>query len=145
MHTVIAIDYGVKRLGLAIGDLDTNVISSLGILLTHEFEQIYAIIESRKADIVLLGNPLMPNGSESIMSQRVGDFRQKLQQHLSIPIELIDERYTSIEYADIKNTNPRSKKKKKYIDDLSATSLINQWLHEKQTLNTGIDAKTECI
>jgi putative Holliday junction resolvase len=100
---VLGIDYGTKRVGLALGDPESGLVLALPVL-EHPGEdealvgRLAEIVRERDAAVVLLGDPLHASGEESAMSRRVAAVRAALQERLpDTPVELMDERRTSVE------------------------------------------------
>lgn len=99
---VLGIDYGTVRVGLALGDPESGLVLALPVL-AHPGEEpalitrLAEIARERDAAVVLLGNPLHVSGEESEMSRRVGLVRDALAAELNLPVELMDERRTSVD------------------------------------------------
>lgn len=96
---ILALDYGKARVGLAIGDTETKIALGKGIL--HGLSQnkliskIKAIVEFEKIDRVLVGLPLNMSGEPTDMTKEVQLFVDKLRNHISVPVQTMDERLTS--------------------------------------------------
>jgi putative Holliday junction resolvase len=99
--TVLAIDHGSKRVGLAIGSTDTGTAAPLKIL--HHggdaalIEDIKAVIKNEAVDQVIVGLPFSTDGSSSQQTEAVRAFAAKLEDALDVAVILEDERFSSRE------------------------------------------------
>ena len=134
---ILAIDYGSKRVGLAVSDalqmtanaFDTKMVKAgMGKL----FEEIAAICQQNSVVVIVVGKPLNMDGSEGDMIKRVRKFVEGLTQHLSLPIVLWDERLTSIQAQNaIRAYGKKPSQNKAAIDKLAATFLLQSFLDSR--------------
>ncbi len=98
---ILAIDYGKKRIGLAWVDTAIGVVLPYGVIESQnekgKSEKIIDLIRNEKTDRVVIGLPLGLSGEESEMSKQVQIFTEQLKSHISCPIDLVDERFSSAE------------------------------------------------
>ncbi|MBI2415721.1 MAG: Holliday junction resolvase RuvX [Candidatus Kerfeldbacteria bacterium] len=96
---LLCLDYGQARVGLAIGDTSTNIALGKGVLegLTQNrlIAKIKAIVNLEHIDRVIIGLPLNMAGAATAMTDEVQRFVEKLRNHLTIPVQTLDERLTS--------------------------------------------------
>jgi putative Holliday junction resolvase len=98
---ILAIDFGTKRLGLAISD--PLGVTAQGIptrertRLDADLEYVGRLVADNSVQRVIVGNPLSHAGGETAMSQRAASFAQKLRNRLPCSVELWDERMTSVQ------------------------------------------------
>ena len=96
---ILAVDYGAKRIGLAIADSELRVPLPFGIIESHKPEAIsrkfIELIKKEQIDKVVVGLPLGLDGKENENTRRVRGFVKELKKQIGIPIEFIDERFTS--------------------------------------------------
>jgi putative holliday junction resolvase len=93
---ILGIDYGEKRIGLALSDETQTFAKELGILSPKEFqEKIREYINEHQVAKIVLGWPLNMNGEETKTTLEVKKFKEKLEKIIDIPVNTIDERYTS--------------------------------------------------
>jgi putative Holliday junction resolvase len=135
INRILAIDYGQKRVGLALSDPlrifaypfktlinDANFLNTLTSILTEN-----------SVSIILLGYPLKENGERSSSTVLVEKFMDELKNITSLPIILRDERYTS-EMAKtriIESVPGRKKRRDKGLVDRNAASiLLQEYLEE---------------
>ena len=127
---ILAIDYGTRRMGLAVSD-------SLGItaqgLETLErknkradFGRLERTIREYQVREIVLGNPLRMSGEESTLSQKVAEFAEELRRRFHLPVHLWDERLTSAEANRLLREAELSIKKRAQAVDRMAAVLILQ-------------------
>jgi putative Holliday junction resolvase len=97
--TVLAFDYGTRRIGLAVGNSITASGQALLAITAKKdgshFTQIAARIAEWAPDRLVLGLPCHPDGAEHAMTAKARRFGQQLQGRFGIPLTWVDERYTS--------------------------------------------------
>ncbi len=130
---VLAIDYGTKRIGLAISDELRMLARPIGIIeqSANAIGDLLALIEKEQVGCVLLGLPTSLNGSDSEMTKQVRSFGEKLFAKLdllTIEHHFHDERLTSIMAAgNILNQGlPKNKRQQKYRHDEEAARIVLQ-------------------
>ena len=98
---ILAIDHGTKRIGLAVGSAETGTAAPLKVV-EHRgeaalIEDIKAVIAGERIDQVVVGLPLSKDGGASAQAEVVRAFTAKLEEALTIPVVLEDERLSSRE------------------------------------------------
>jgi putative Holliday junction resolvase len=119
----MAIDYGKKRVGIALSDplgvisqpLTTIKVKSQKAL----FGQILEIIQQSDVGLVIIGNPLSHKGEATKMSEQISRFMKQLKKITDIEIKLWDERFTS-QYAMNLMKEIKVKKQKDLVDQVAA-------------------------
>ncbi|WP_456325769.1 Holliday junction resolvase RuvX [Desulfonauticus submarinus] len=133
MGKILGIDYGLKRVGLAIGNEEYQMALPYMTLNKNDnktfFKNLKEVIEKENISKIVVGLPLYLNGEKSLTTTQVKNFAEKIKKMFSIPIYLIDERYTSFEAEKkISELNIKNKKKKKeIIDQISATLILESY------------------
>ena len=130
MGRVIGIDFGLKRIGLAISDANCKIALPLETVTTG-IEGVCKVIESRKKEIdsIVIGLPLLLSGIEGDMAKLVKNFGEKLFGRLQIPIQYIDERLSSkATDSALKEMQMKRKERSKIIDRGSAALLLQMYL-----------------
>jgi putative Holliday junction resolvase len=130
---IIGFDFGQKRIGVAIGN---NISKTAQALITinsasnnQKFEVIQKIIEEWQPISIVVGVPFNVDGSEHKVTNISKKFSKE--QKYSLPIHLIDERYTSIEANhEIKDKKKDLKKKKLLIDQIAAKIILQSYLDQ---------------
>ena len=125
---LLAIDYGNKKIGLAISNQNhTMAMPHSMILAAKEEEKLVKItdfLEKYNICAVIVGLPINMDGSTGKQSEIVTNFARKLAARTNLPIYLQDERLTSKAASSLlKNIGLRRKQRDK-IDDMTAASLI---------------------
>ena len=93
---LLGIDYGHKRIGLAISDESRTLARELTILSPSDFwKQILSIIKEHQIMTIVLGWPLNMKGEETKKTFEVKDFKSKLEKLIEIPVQIMDERLSS--------------------------------------------------
>ena len=99
-ETIIAFDFGLRRIGVAVGQTVTGSASPLGIVQNGangpDHSRIAGLIDEWRPTRLVVGMPAHADGSPSEMQQHVRAFIDSLGSH-ELPIDTVDERYTSIE------------------------------------------------
>lgn len=130
---ILAVDYGVKRIGLALSDalgITAQEFDTINVLKKDEhFLRIKEIVEKEKVKKILVGMPLNMNGSKGERAREVEKFIEKLKRYLNIPIITRDERLTSVEAKKIMiSLGQKTGKNKEKIDRLAAVLLLETYL-----------------
>jgi len=130
---ILAIDFGLKRMGLAISDPLAITAQGLATLertrLEDDLRHIVRLVAEHGAGRVLLGHPLSRAGAETAMSRQVAAFAEKLRRHVACPVELWDERLTSAEAGRLLRASGMGiEKRRRAMDRVAATLLLQSYL-----------------
>jgi putative Holliday junction resolvase len=130
---ILAIDFGLKRLGLAVSDPLGITAQGLPTLqrtrLEEDLRRLGRLAEEYSAETVILGNPLGLSGGATEMSRRVAEFAEKLRKQLKCPVELWDERLTSVEANRVlRDSGMGIGKRRQAADRVAATLLLQNYL-----------------
>ena len=130
---ILAIDYGLKRIGLAISD--ALGITAQGLLtlertrLQDDLRHIRDLVREHAASRVIVGNPVSHDGGETSMSRQVASFVAKLQRRLECPVELWDERLTTAEASRLlRSSGIGIEKRRRARDRVAVTLLLQSYL-----------------
>lgn len=132
---ILALDYGRKRIGVAVSD-------ELGItaqpLLTlvrknrrDDTSRLRAICRNHQVARILVGHPLHISGQAGEMALEAARFAERIQKELGIVVELADERLTSWEAQQLmaeSNSTSRRKRGTVHLDDVAAAILLRGYL-----------------
>lgn len=98
---ILGIDFGQKRIGLAWMQVGLDVILPFGVVQKTPDEVVPAelveLIKTERINKVVIGLPLGMEGEENTNTKRVRGFGEALQKQVDVPIEFIDERFTTHE------------------------------------------------
>ena len=131
---ILAIDYGEKRIGIAISDpLKIFAIPLTTISNDKNFwNNFLKIFEKYNITEIILGYPLKEDGTKSSITLKVEEFENKLKNKIKLPIKLVDERYSSSIAAEQIIESVKSKKKrrdKSLIDKNAAAVILSDFLN----------------
>ena len=127
---ILGIDYGSKRMGLAVSDLSKLIASSYKILyrttLEKDLAELKNIIIEKEIGAIVMGLPLQMNGEEGEIAAEVRKFASVLEEHFALPILLWDERLSSsaMENFLIKEVDLSRKKRAKVLDATAAAYIL---------------------
>ena len=129
---IIAIDFGRRRIGLAIAESPDSVAYPLGTItrvsLNTDLQQLRSWISSRAASQLVVGLPLNMDGSEGSSAQAARTFGAHLATHLHLPVDYADERLTSFEARERLSNHRRKRHRKTAVDAVAATIILEEWL-----------------
>jgi putative holliday junction resolvase len=127
--TLLAFDYGEKRIGVAIGNSLTRHARALVVLQNrnreYRFEAVGKLIGEWKPDALVVGLPCHPDGTPHEMTQLAKRFGNQLNGRFNLPVTWVDERYSSVEAeADIRQGAARAD----MLDAEAARVILQQYL-----------------
>ena len=133
---ILAIDYGSRRMGLAVSDL--LGITSQGIETLqrknkrNDFSRLGQVIREYDVREIVLGNPLRMSGAEGIQSEKVAGFAEELRQRFKLPVHLWDERLTSAEANRLLREAELSiQKRAQAVDRMAAVLILQSFLQAR--------------
>ena len=137
MKIILGVDYGDVRTGLAVSDRLGLLAAGAGCIKCESFKGAVAAVaeaaKKHKADLIVVGNPINMNGTEGPRSEKCRAFADALREAASLPVELFDERLTTVSaHKFLSETNVRGKKRKAAVDELSATIILQDYLDRKR-------------
>ncbi|MES2900437.1 MAG: Holliday junction resolvase RuvX [Pseudomonadota bacterium] len=99
VELVLGFDFGVKRIGIAMGNTLTGQAQPLAVVKAIDndtrFQQIGALIAEWRPARLVVGEPRHPDGAEHDMTLRCRRFANQLHGRYALPVHLVDERYSS--------------------------------------------------
>ena len=131
----LAIDYGSKRVGLAVCDANETIVSPFGQLTARPdrpdmlIDQLRDVIVAESIDAVIVGLPLNMDGSQGPQAQLALEFSNRLAAALAVPVHLQDERLSSAAADELLNqAGLTSAQRKKRRDKLAACQILQAFL-----------------
>lgn len=136
---IMAIDYGKRRVGIALTDplgIISQPLITIQIKSQKELlKKILGIINENDVGLIIIGNPLSHNGKATQMSHEIERFVKRLKKNNNIEIKLWDERFTSQYAANIlKDMN--IKQQKGAVDKIAASIMLDEYLKSRSTCAT---------
>jgi len=133
---ILAIDYGSRRMGLAVSD--PLGITAQGIETLQrknkraDFGRLERTIREYQVREIVLGNPLRMSGEEGIQSQKVAEFAEELRQRFKLPVHLWDERLTSAEANRLlREAEVSTHKRAQAVDRMAAVLILQSFLQAR--------------
>lgn len=130
--TVMAFDFGEKRIGVATGETMLKVAHPLITINAEEneakFAQIGAIIKEWRAALLVVGLPMHMDGEPHLLTQLAKKFAQRLEGRFNLPVVMVDERLSSFDAAQNLNaTGVTGRKQKTMLDAVAAQSILQSY------------------
>lgn len=137
MDRLIGLDVGDKTIGVAVSDL--LMITAQGVTtikrtnIKNDISELKKIIDEYQVTKIVAGLPKMLDGTVGIQGEKVLNFLDKLKNHVDLPIELEDERFTtSISERMLIDADVKRKKRKEVIDKLAAVHILSGYMQRKK-------------
>ncbi len=135
----LAVDYGDKRTGLADCDPSGMIASGIGTIseggMTKTAERVAAEATARGAKKIIVGLPKNMDGTEGERAEVIRMFADKLAAFTNIPIELYDERMTTmVAHRFLTESGTFGKKRKGVVDTLSAEIILQNYLDRERAM-----------
>ena len=137
MARILSIDYGRKRTGLAVTDPLQLIAGGLATVSTSElFDWLKAYIAREPVERIVIGEPRQPNGEPSENLARVQQFVNRWRKAMpAIPIEYVDERFTSVLAHQVMidgGLRKKARQDKALVDRISATIILEDYLRSRK-------------
>ena len=127
---IIAIDFGEKRIGIALTDPLMMFAYPLTTLNNDSkfWDNLLKLLNDYIVEKIILGYPLKENGEKSLSTLMVEKFHEELKSKINIPIELFDERYSSdiAKERILQSVKSKKKRRNKGLVDMNAACVILQ-------------------
>ena len=131
----MGLDLGTKTLGIS---LSNGVIASVYGTLRHDEEydrianEVKELAEEKKVDVIVLGFPKNMNNTIGERAEITLDFKKKLEELTNLPVELEDERLTSVVANNVLiNADTSRKKRKERVDGMASVIILQSYLDRK--------------
>ncbi|MBH32050.1 MAG: Holliday junction resolvase RuvX [Gammaproteobacteria bacterium] len=137
MENILAIDYGEKRVGLALASARSKIPTPYKTITVKSQNQllneIHGIIIEWNVNLIVLGIP--KKNKQEKLSMKILDFSKKIKDKSKVKIEFIDEDYSSTYAESIlieqRQQGRKKKVKKEEIDRIAATIILQSWLENE--------------
>lgn len=133
---ILAIDYGTRRMGLAVSDPLGITAQGLETLERKnkraDFGRLERTIREYRVREIVLGNPLRMSGQEGAQSQKVAEFADELRRRFQLPVHLWDERLTSAEANRLlREAELSTKKRAQAVDRMAAVLILQSFMQAR--------------
>ncbi len=135
-QTVLAFDFGLKRIGIACGDTLTRSAAprpaaSYGAA-GPDWESIAREVRALAPGVLVVGAPYNADGGDGTLSAAVRRFASELERRFALPVELVDERFSSLEANEALRTRRasgqlRRRVQRADIDSAAAAVILGRW------------------
>ena len=124
---ILAFDFGLKRIGVAVGQRITRTATPKAILKASDgapdWAEVKRLIDEWQPAEIIVGKPINMDGTEFDMTQKAPRFANRLNGRFRLPVTMVDERLSSIE---ARERDPSSE----HIDDVAAGIILETYLNE---------------
>lgn len=134
---ILSVDFGRARTGIAVCDRGELLASPVTVI--HEkyvpalVDKVAALASERKAELIVVGLPVNMNGTEGESAINARRFADALREASGLPVDMLDERCTTMEAHQFLNaTNTRGKKRKEVVDAVSAVIILENYLDKRR-------------
>lgn len=133
--TILGFDFGMKSIGIAVGQTFTKTAQALSALSAKQGEptwnQVEELIKSWKPEALIVGIPLNMNGTEQPITHAAKKFAKQLEERFRLPVHLVDERLSTVEAREkLFDQGGFKALKKANIDSTSAQLILEMWLQK---------------
>ncbi len=142
----MALDVGEKTIGVAVSDELGMLASPLTTIrrsasIKADLREVERLAAEYEVSRVIVGNPIMMSGEEAIQSEKVKQFADRLARRLRIPVELWDERMSTVEAEEaLIEAGLRREEREKVIDSVAAAIILRNYMG-----NNGTDGASTVI
>ena len=128
IEIVLGFDFGTKRIGVAVGNSLTKTAQALSVINNTNqkecFTQIENLISEWQPNLIAVGLPFYPDDAEHPMKIKVKRFGDQIQDRFKLPLQFVDERYTSA----LLEGDPNYQKR---LDSHAAALILEQYFRER--------------
>lgn len=135
--TVLAFDFGEKRIGVAVADLAVGIAHPLQTLHAEDnhtrFAAIAALLAEWQPVLLIVGEPHHADGGAHEIARLARRFAQRLQGRFGLPVKLVDETLSSAAAASrLHEQGVRADKHRAVLDSAAACEIMHTWLAQRQ-------------
>lgn len=137
MSRILAIDYGKKRTGIAVTDPMQIIANGLTTVSTHTLmDFLMNYVQKEQVERIIIGHPKQMNNEDSENMKNIVPFMNQLKKKMpQMPVELVDERFTSVLAHQAMLTGGLKKKdrqNKALVDEISATIILQSYMESRK-------------
>ena len=136
IRTVLAFDFGLRQIGVAVGNTALKTAQPLAVVAAKngkpDWQVLEKIVQQWQPDLFVVGDPLNMDGSASEMSERAKKFARRMHGRWGTAFEMTDERLSSFEAKqDMRELGHRGDYKEKPIDSYAAELILQTWFRQQ--------------
>ena len=125
---ILAIDFGLKKVGLAIGNTVTKTSMPISTIFYKSKQELFNLLEKHviewKPEFIIIGNPLNMDQTESEMSKLAEKFSTQFSKKFNLAVELVDERLSSFEAKEFAMDDN--------LDAMAAKLILDSWMNNNE-------------
>ncbi|MCR5053452.1 MAG: Holliday junction resolvase RuvX [Lachnospiraceae bacterium] len=133
---IMGLDFGSKTVGVALSDPLFLTAQGKEIIrrekptkLRQTLSRIEDIIKENNVIRIVLGYPMEEDGTEGERCQKTLEFKEMLEKRTALPVDLFDERYTTvIAHRTMEETGVSKREHKEYVDEIAAMLILQSYL-----------------
>jgi putative Holliday junction resolvase len=135
IRTVMAFDYGLSQIGVAVGNCLTSTTQPLTILRARDgipnWTELEKLVGEWQPDLAIVGDPLNMDGSDGALGERARKFGRRLHGRFGLGVEMTDERLSSFEAKQsLQQQGHRGDYKASPVDSYAAELILQTWMRE---------------
>jgi len=139
--TVLAFDFGTRRIGVAMGNTLTRIARPLTTIAAERddarFAAITALVEEWQPDVLVVGIPVHADGAAHAMTAKAQRFARELLRRYQLPVELADERWTTqLAQTALDEAGTGGRKGREVRDQVAAQLILQGWLDDRGGADT---------
>jgi len=143
-NTILGVDYGRARIGLAIASIQARIARPLTTLerinRNEDMRRLRELVREHSVKQIVVGLPLLLDGTRGEMAEEAERFAQRARKQIAVPVEMMDERLTSWEaerlleeefgkkYRDETEKNKKVARDKPTVDSVAAAVILREYL-----------------
>ena len=137
--TLLAFDYGLRRIGVAVGNRLLETATALETIAGSadgaDFDAVQRLVDEWRPARLIVGRPTNMDGTPGTMTAKAERFARTLERRFALPVDLIDERLSSVEAQDMIRSARRAGRKRRArsgdVDKLAAQVILQSYLDAK--------------
>ena len=132
----MAFDFGLRQIGVAVGNCLLQTSQPLDIVRARDgvpdWSSIEALLQEWQPDLLLIGDPLNMDGTDSDLGARAQKFSRRLHGRFGLAVALVDERLTSFEAKQtLRAQGHKGDYKNQPADSVAAELILQSWMREQ--------------
>ncbi len=132
---ILALDWGRVRIGAAISDETGKLAFALDRFFEAKtvLEELIRFVGENGIEKIIVGNPISLSGEKKESSQEASTFVEELKKKIPIPIEMLDERFTSVAASKVLSSQGMREKEQRLVkDNMAAQIMLQQYLDSQK-------------